>query len=140
MYTHTHTHVSHFLAVSLSSLLHAHILSLSSFRLFDAIVILTKCLNTELHAAVCFVAVTLSDWAQWTAALQEHVDGGGWQQSAVFLLLLQQPKAFDYEHSELLLYQNMVMREAGMNEEALQHLNEYDRQIVDRLNVSETTG
>ena len=56
------------------------------------------------------------------------------------LLLLQQPKAFDYEHSELLLYQNMVMREAGMNEEALQHLDEYDRQIVDRLNVSETTG
>lgn len=27
-----------------------------------------------------------------------------------------------------------------MNKEALQHLDEYDRQIVDRLNVSETTG
>lgn len=51
-----------------------------------------------------------------------------------------QPKPFDYEHSELLLYQNMVMREAGLYREALKHLNEYDRQIVDRLHVSETTA
>ncbi|XP_076467925.1 N-alpha-acetyltransferase 15, NatA auxiliary subunit-like [Babylonia areolata] len=51
-----------------------------------------------------------------------------------------QPKTFDYEHSELLLYQNMVMREANMNKEALQHLEEYDKQIVDRRHVSETTA
>lgn len=49
-----------------------------------------------------------------------------------------QPKSFDYEHSELLLYQNMVMREAGMHTEAMVHLKDYDKQIVDRLNVSET--
>lgn len=59
MYTHTNTRIS--LSYSLSSHMHAYILSLSPFRLFDAIVILTKCLNTELHAAVCFVAATLSD-------------------------------------------------------------------------------
>lgn len=54
---------------------------------------------------------------------------------------LLQPKAvYDYEHSELLLYQNMVMQEAGMNEDALEHLRTYDRQIVDRLYVQETTG
>lgn len=51
-----------------------------------------------------------------------------------------QPKQFDYEHCELLLYQNMVMREAGMHQEALSHLQEYDKQIVDRLCVSETKG
>ncbi|CAG5134319.1 unnamed protein product [Candidula unifasciata] len=53
----------------------------------------------------------------------------------------QTPKAaYDYEHSELLLYQNMVMQEAGMYEEALEHLRTYDRQIVDRLYVQETTA
>ncbi|KAK7097914.1 N-alpha-acetyltransferase 15, NatA auxiliary subunit-like [Littorina saxatilis] len=51
-----------------------------------------------------------------------------------------QPKSHDYEHSELLLYQNMVMRDAGMNQEALQQLDHYDLQIVDRLSVSETTA
>ncbi|KAL8581006.1 N-alpha-acetyltransferase 15, NatA auxiliary subunit [Nucella lapillus] len=51
-----------------------------------------------------------------------------------------QPKSLDYEHSEMLLYQNTVMREAGMNQEALQHLEDYDKQIVDRLHVSETTA
>ena len=100
------------------------------------------------HRAACGSKLCCSNpewlWAQWTAALQEHVDGGeadnnqlcyccccsnpkhltmsivnccftrtcwrggGWQQSAVLLLLLQQPKAFDYEHSELLLYKNML--------------------------------
>lgn len=43
----------------------------------------------------------------------------------------------DYEHSEMLLYQNMVMIEAGLEQEALQHLSEYDRQILDRLAVQE---
>ena len=52
-----------------------------------------------------------------------------------------QPKPYyDYEHSELLLYQNLVMQEAGMTDEALEHLHNYDKQIVDRLYVKETTG
>jgi tetratricopeptide (TPR) repeat protein len=51
----------------------------------------------------------------------------------------QNPKAaYDYEHSELLLYQNMVMQEAGMIEHAMKHLKLYDKQIVDRLYVQET--
>ncbi|KAK2165073.1 hypothetical protein LSH36_55g06042 [Paralvinella palmiformis] len=52
----------------------------------------------------------------------------------------QQVKPFDYEHNEMLLYQNSVMVEAGMYEEALKHLEEYDEQIVDRLALSEAKG
>ncbi|KAK3099145.1 hypothetical protein FSP39_000123, partial [Pinctada imbricata] len=49
----------------------------------------------------------------------------------------QMPKPLDYEHSELLMYQNLVMSEAGMLEESLNHLNRYDKQIVDRLGLQE---
>ncbi|XP_074650017.1 N-alpha-acetyltransferase 15, NatA auxiliary subunit-like [Tubulanus polymorphus] len=49
-------------------------------------------------------------------------------------------KPFDYEHSELLLYQNMVLREAGRYQEALDHLKNYDIQMVDRVAVLETRG
>lgn len=51
-----------------------------------------------------------------------------------------QPKSLDYEHSELLMYQNLIMREAGMIDEAINHLQRYDKQIVDRLAVEETKG
>jgi len=51
-----------------------------------------------------------------------------------------QVKQLDYEHSEMLLYQNMVMVEAGLEEEALQHLSDYDRQILDKLAVLEMKG
>ncbi|XP_064480526.1 N-alpha-acetyltransferase 15, NatA auxiliary subunit-like [Ornithodoros turicata] len=40
---------------------------------------------------------------------------------------------YDYEHSELLLYQNQVMQEAGEQKEALHHLDEYKEQIRDEL-------
>ena len=49
-------------------------------------------------------------------------------------------RPFDYEHSELLLYQNMLMVEAGMYEEALQHLNKYEHEVVDKLAVQEITA
>ena len=49
-------------------------------------------------------------------------------------------KPFDYEHNEMLLYQNSVMVEAGMYEEALKHLENYDEQIVDRLALAEAKG
>lgn len=52
----------------------------------------------------------------------------------------QNPKPRDYEHSELLMYQNMVLREAGKDDEALQHLDKYDEQIVDRLALKEIKG
>ncbi|KAF8791900.1 N-alpha-acetyltransferase 15 like protein [Argiope bruennichi] len=50
----------------------------------------------------------------------------------------QTKRGYDYEHSELLLYQNMVMREAGNLEDALSHLNKYEEQICDKLSVMET--
>lgn len=51
-----------------------------------------------------------------------------------------QKESFDYEHSELLLYQNMIIRESGDLEEALKHLVKNEIQIVDRLAIEETLG
>ncbi|KAL3045357.1 hypothetical protein OYC64_013597 [Pagothenia borchgrevinki] len=50
------------------------------------------------------------------------------------------PDKVDYEYSELLLYQNQVLREAGLNKEALDHLNSFEKQICDKLAVEETRG
>ncbi|KAM6923930.1 N-alpha-acetyltransferase 15, NatA auxiliary subunit-like [Xenentodon cancila] len=50
------------------------------------------------------------------------------------------PDKVDYEYSELLLYQNQVLREAGLHKEALDHLNNYEKQICDKLAVEETRG
>uniref|UniRef100_A0A8C5HM87 N(alpha)-acetyltransferase 15, NatA auxiliary subunit a n=1 Tax=Gouania willdenowi TaxID=441366 RepID=A0A8C5HM87_GOUWI len=50
------------------------------------------------------------------------------------------PDKVDYEYSELLLYQNQVLREAGLNKEALEHLSNYEKQICDKLAVEETRG
>ncbi|KAK3576854.1 hypothetical protein CHS0354_012909 [Potamilus streckersoni] len=52
----------------------------------------------------------------------------------------QLPKPFDYEHSELLLYQNMVIREANMLDEALKHLETHEKEIVDKLSLQEIRG
>ncbi|XP_066286330.1 N-alpha-acetyltransferase 15, NatA auxiliary subunit-like isoform X1 [Branchiostoma lanceolatum] len=49
-------------------------------------------------------------------------------------------KTVEYEHSELLLYMMMIMKEAGMEEQALKHLETYDKQICDALEVSENKG
>uniref|UniRef100_A0A6Q2YFY4 N(alpha)-acetyltransferase 15, NatA auxiliary subunit a n=1 Tax=Esox lucius TaxID=8010 RepID=A0A6Q2YFY4_ESOLU len=50
------------------------------------------------------------------------------------------PDKVDYEYSELLLYQNQVLREAGLFKEALEHLTNYEKQICDKLAVEETRG
>ncbi|KAK7929692.1 hypothetical protein WMY93_006087 [Mugilogobius chulae] len=50
------------------------------------------------------------------------------------------PDKVDYEYSELLLYQNQVLREAGLYREALEHLSTYEKQICDKLAVEETRG
>lgn len=50
------------------------------------------------------------------------------------------PDKVDYEYSELLLYQNQVLREAGLYKEALDHLSSYEKQICDKLAVEETRG
>ena len=54
-----------------------------------------------------------------------------------FALLLQKA-AYDYEHSELLLYQNMVIQEAGNSLAALEHLDKYQEQICDKVTLLET--
>ncbi|XP_052010927.1 N-alpha-acetyltransferase 15, NatA auxiliary subunit-like [Xyrauchen texanus] len=50
------------------------------------------------------------------------------------------PDKVDYEYSELLLYQNQLLREAGLFKEALDHLTSYEKQICDKLAVEETRG
>ncbi|KAL0974228.1 hypothetical protein UPYG_G00217420 [Umbra pygmaea] len=50
------------------------------------------------------------------------------------------PDKVDYEYSELLLYQNQVLREAGLFKEALVHLTNYEKQMCDKLAVEETRG
>jgi len=47
---------------------------------------------------------------------------------------------YDYEHSELLLYQNLVIQESGENEQALKHLDKHNDQICDKVTVKETYG
>ena len=47
---------------------------------------------------------------------------------------------FAYEHSELVLYQNMVLCDAGQLEEALQHLEQWGQAIVDRVRKEEVRG
>uniref|UniRef100_A0A667WTI4 N-alpha-acetyltransferase 15, NatA auxiliary subunit n=1 Tax=Myripristis murdjan TaxID=586833 RepID=A0A667WTI4_9TELE len=53
---------------------------------------------------------------------------------------VRQNNKVDYEYSELLLYQNQVLREAGLHKEALEHLSTYEKQICDKLAVEETRG
>ncbi len=55
-------------------------------------------------------------------------------------LFFLQKAAYDYEHSELLLYQNMVLRESGDKTAALDHLVQYQSQICDRATFLETKG
>lgn len=50
------------------------------------------------------------------------------------------PSSFDYEHSELLLYQNMVIQESGKLSDAVAHLEHYQEQILDKLSILETLG
>uniref|UniRef100_A0A8C4TBB8 N-alpha-acetyltransferase 16, NatA auxiliary subunit n=1 Tax=Erpetoichthys calabaricus TaxID=27687 RepID=A0A8C4TBB8_ERPCA len=50
------------------------------------------------------------------------------------------PNRIDYEYSELLLYQIEVMREAMLFEESLEHIENYDKQICDKLAVEEIKG
>ena len=38
------------------------------------------------------------------------------------------------------MYQNMILREAGMIKEALRHLDRYEEQIVDKMALQETRG
>ncbi|XP_050299947.1 N-alpha-acetyltransferase 15, NatA auxiliary subunit [Anthonomus grandis grandis] len=54
-----------------------------------------------------------------------------------FLNQQQRLNNFDYEHSELLLYQNLVIQESGDLNLALKHLEKNADQIVDKLTFKE---
>jgi len=51
-----------------------------------------------------------------------------------------QKQPYDFEYSELLMYQNMVMREAGQLEEALEHIKTYKEFICDKVASLEIRG
>lgn len=50
------------------------------------------------------------------------------------------PNKIDYEYSELILYQNQVMREASLFQESLDHIEAYEKQICDKLQIEEIKG
>ena len=52
----------------------------------------------------------------------------------------QKKPGYDYEYSELLLYQNMVVRESGNIAAALAHLDQYEGAICDKISLRETRG
>lgn len=51
-----------------------------------------------------------------------------------------QSSEYDFEQSELILYQNMILRESGQLELALKKLEENALHIVDRVAYMETRG
>lgn len=55
----------------------------------------------------------------------------------MFLSFFQKGNNYDYEHSELLLYQNLVIQESGELQQALTHLENSQDQIVDKLTLKE---
>lgn len=59
--------------------------------------------------------------------------------SNIYIFILQKGSD-DYEHSELLLYQNMVIQESGKLESALAHLEKNEDSILDKLAVNEIYG
>ena len=61
-------------------------------------------------------------------------------QTFELLIYLQVKSTHDFEHSELLLYQNMILRESGRTRDALKHLIEYSKFITDKLQVQELQG
>ncbi|XP_008592012.1 PREDICTED: N-alpha-acetyltransferase 16, NatA auxiliary subunit-like, partial [Galeopterus variegatus] len=50
------------------------------------------------------------------------------------------PNKIDYENSELILYQNQVMREADLFQKSLEHIETYEKHICDKLLVEEIKG
>lgn len=55
-----------------------------------------------------------------------------------FYVVRLQKAVYDYEYSELLLYQNMVIFESGNIDEAMKHLDQFKEQICDEVIFLET--
>ena len=49
-------------------------------------------------------------------------------------------ETLEYEKSELLLYENMLLVESGRHQAALDHLQKFEDQIVDRVSYLEVKG
>ncbi|KAK9721134.1 hypothetical protein K7432_003662, partial [Basidiobolus ranarum] len=47
------------------------------------------------------------------------------------------PKGIDFEHSEMVLYKNMIIEESGDIEKALEHLKEIEEDVADRRSLQE---
>ncbi len=50
------------------------------------------------------------------------------------------PKTVDFEQSELLLYQNMLYKDAGLYEQSIKHMEENQKYILDKLKLEENRG
>ena len=46
-------------------------------------------------------------------------------------------KQYDNEHSEFLLYQNLVLRESGQYDDALRHIQVHEKDIYNKLAIAE---
>lgn len=60
--------------------------------------------------------------------------------SFIYAFVVFQKANYDYEYSELLLYQNLVIRESKNMQEALKHLNTYEANICDKVTLQELRG
>ena len=58
----------------------------------------------------------------------------------LFVICLQMKSSHDFEHSEMLLYQNMILRESGKTRDALKHLTDFSKFITDKIQVKELQG
>lgn len=55
------------------------------------------------------------------------------------LFLFQSDEA-QYDHSELLLYQAEILKEAGLHRQSMTHLDKHKSQILDKLGFLELKG
>ena len=72
----------------------------------------------------------------WTFSIIDHIETVGF----IFHPGKVSPSKADNEHSEMLLYQNMVLRDAGRHSEALRHLQKNAKVINDKLAFRQIKG
>jgi peptide alpha-N-acetyltransferase len=60
--------------------------------------------------------------------------------SSFLSLFFQTKSSYDYENSELLMYQNMILAESGKAAAALTHLELNESDICDELSILEMKG
>ena len=76
----------------------------------------------------------------FTFAVSEHLSGRKKEAAGIiqsFEDTLEGAPENEYEHSEMLLYKNMLLEEQGLKDECLEHLVKHEKEIVDGLCVLE---